>query len=98
MGADPNGQVAELFGVKLDNGLALRGTFLINPEGTLMNAEVNFLNLGRNVNELMRKLKGNLYLAKHGEVACPASWTAEGDTTLTPSAAMVGRVDQAING
>ena len=98
MGADPSGEVSTLFGVKLDNGLALRGTFLVNPEGTLMNAEVNFLNLGRNVSELMRKLKGNLYLAQHGEEACPATWSAEGDTTLKPSAAMVGRVDQAING
>jgi alkyl hydroperoxide reductase subunit AhpC len=98
MGADPSGDVSNLFGVKLDNGLALRGTFLVNPEGTLMNAEVNFLNLGRNVGELMRKLKGNLYLAQNGAEACPATWTESGDKTLTPSAAMVGRVDQAING
>lgn len=98
MGADPSGEVSDLFGVKLGNGLALRGTFLINPEGTLMNAEVNFLNLGRNVGELMRKLKGNLYLAKNGAEACPATWSEDGDKTLTPSAAMVGRVDQAING
>ena len=64
-GADTTGALAKTFGVYLDDaGLALRGTFLINPEGTLMNAEVNFLNMGRNIDELMRKFKANLYLAK----------------------------------
>ncbi len=47
MAADPNGKVSKLFGVYDENtGLALRGTFIINPEGTLLNAEVNFYNLG----------------------------------------------------
>ncbi|MEE3199459.1 MAG: peroxiredoxin, partial [Planctomycetota bacterium] len=86
------------FGVYLEAaGLALRGTFLINPEGTLMNAEVNFLNMGRNIDELMRKFKANLYLAKKTDEGCPSKWKDEGDKTLTPGPEMVGRVHEALN-
>ena len=75
MGADPTGQVGRLFGVYDESsGLTLRGTFIISPDGTLMNAEVNFFNLGRNMDELMRKFKANLHLAQHPEHACPAQW------------------------
>ena len=57
MGSDPTGRVCRLFGV-LDeaSGLSLRGTFLISPQGTIMNSEVNFYNLGRNVEEILRKI------------------------------------------
>ena len=73
MGADPTGRVARMFGVYDENsGLALRGTFLINPEGTLLNSEVNFYNLGRNIDELMRKFKANLYMAKKSNEVCPS--------------------------
>ena len=71
MGADPTGNVARLFGVYDEaTGLALRGTFIINPEGTLLNAEVNFYNLGRNIDELMRKFKANVYMAKKANEVC----------------------------
>ena len=97
MAADPTGQVARLFGVYLDDqGVALRGTFMIDPQGTLMNADVNFLNLGRNIDELLRKFKANIYLAGAPEEACPSEWKAEGDVTLKPSAEMVGRVHEAL--
>jgi len=99
MGANPNGSLAELFGVYDENtGLALRGAFIINPEGVLLNAEVNYYNLGRNVEELLRKLKANLHLAENKAEACPAQWKDTGDTTLKPSAAMVGRVHEAMEG
>lgn len=95
MGADPTGKLARMFGVMIENdGVALRGTFLISPEGKLVSSEVNFLNLGRNVNEIVRRLKANIYLAKHPSEACPAQWNAEGDVTLTPNAALVGNVHQ----
>lgn len=98
MAADPTAQVARLFGVYLeDQGVALRGTFLIDPQGTLMNAEVNFLNLGRNVDELLRKFKANIYLAEAPEEACPSEWRDSGDVTLRPSAEMVGRVHEALS-
>src|SRR5262249_30692541 len=60
MASDPTGKIARLFGVYLaDSGLALRGTFLIAPDGKLMGSEVNFLNLGRNMEELTRKVRAN---------------------------------------
>ena len=97
MAADPTGNVSRLFGVYDENcGLALRGAFIINPEGVLLNAEINFFNMGRNVDELLRKLKANAYLAQHTEEACPAKWLTEGDKTLKPSEELVGRVAEAL--
>ena len=97
MGADPTGKVARLFGVYDEaTGLALRGTFIINPQGVLMNSEVSYYNLGRNIDELVRKFKANLYMSKKTNEVCPSKWKDEGDKTLTPSAAMVGRVHEAL--
>ncbi|MCX7007108.1 MAG: redoxin domain-containing protein [Kiritimatiellaeota bacterium] len=97
MGADPTGNVSRLFGVyDPASGLDYRGTFIISPDGKLVSAEVNFLNVGRNCEELVRKLEANAYLAKHGDEACPAKWQP-GKKTLKPSAAMVGRVHEALN-
>jgi len=97
MGSDPTGELARMFGVYLsDAGLALRGTFLIAPDGTLMNTEINFLNMGRNIDELMRKVKANIYLSKKTTEGCPAQWKDEGDVTLKPSARMVGKVHEAL--
>lgn len=97
MAADPTGSVSRLFGVYDEaSGEDLRGTFIISPEGVLQNAEVNFFNLGRNVDEILRKIRANNYLAEHGEEACPANWQEEGDKTLTPSEKLVGKVAEAM--
>ena len=97
MGADPSGRLGRLFGVLDENaGLSLRGTFIVSPTGSLMNSEVNFFNLGRNVDELLRKVKANIYLAKKKDEGCPSKWKDEGDKTLKPSAKMVGRVHEAL--
>ena len=97
MAADPTGTVSRMFGVyDPATGLALRGTFIINPEGKLVASEVNFYNVGRSAEELERKMKANAYLAKHPEEACPANWE-EGAKTLKPNAAMVGKVYEALN-
>ncbi len=97
MGADPSGKLARLFGVYLeDAGVALRGTFIINPKGELITAEVQALNIGRNIDELMRKFKASLHVSRKTKEACPAQWKDEGDVTLTPSARMVGKVHQAL--
>lgn len=97
MGADPTGCVSRMFGVYDETtGLNLRGTFIINPEGKILNSEVNYFNMGRNIDELMRKFKANLHLSKHAKEGCPAKWKEEGDPTLTPSAKMVGRVFEAL--
>lgn len=97
MAADPTGKLARLFGVyDEESGLALRGTFIISPEGKLLNAEINFYNLGRNVDELLRKLRANIHLAANPSEACPAQWKREGDKTLKPSAKIVGKVFEAM--
>ncbi len=97
MGSDPTGNLARMFGVyDGETGLALRGTFIINPKGVLLNAEVNYYNMGRNIDELMRKFKANLHLSKHTKHGCPSKWKEEGDKTLTPSAKLVGKVHEAL--
>ena len=97
MGSDPTGKLSRLFGVYDEaTGLALRGTFIINPQGVLINSEVSYYNLGRNIDELVRKFKANLYMSKKTNEVCPSKWKDEGDKTLTPSAAMVGRVHEAL--
>ena len=96
MGSDKTGELAKTFGIYLDEeGLALRGTFVISPDGMLLFSEVNFLNVGRNVDELMRKFKAALYVAKKDE-GIPPTWNEEGDLTLKPSAKMVGKVHEAL--
>jgi len=99
MAADRTGKVSRLFGVYDENtGLALRGAFIIDPKGVLLNSEVNFYNLGRNIDELMRKFKANLYMSTNPAEVCPAKWKDKGDKTLTPSEAMVGKVHEALEG
>ncbi|QLA16593.1 peroxiredoxin [Desulfolutivibrio sulfoxidireducens] len=96
MAADPTGVVSRYFGVyDPDTGLALRGTFLINPEGVLVASEINYYNVGRNADELLRKIKANVYLREHPEQACPAKWEP-GKKTLTPSEALVGKVAESL--
>jgi NADH-dependent peroxiredoxin subunit C len=97
MASDPKGDLCRLFGVYDETtGLALRGTFIISPGGKLLNSEVNYYNLGRNVEELLRKVRANIYLGEHGDEACPVKWAEEGDKTLKPSAGMVGKVYEAM--
>jgi peroxiredoxin (alkyl hydroperoxide reductase subunit C) len=97
MGADPTGRVGRLFGVyDHESGLTLRGTFVLSPEGRVMNSEVNYYNMGRNIDELMRKFKANLYLARKTDEGCPSKWKDEGDATLRPGPEMVGRVHEAL--
>ena len=98
MAADPTGKVSRMFGVYDEgSGLALRGTFVINPEGVLLNSEVNFYNMGRNIDELMRKFKANLYMKRKTNEVCPSKWKDEGDKTLVnPGAKMVGKVHEAL--
>lgn len=96
MAADPTGTVSRLFGVYDEKtGLALRGTFIINPDGKLAASEINFYNVGRNMDELVRKMKANSYLSTHADEACPAKWE-QGSKTLKPNAQMVGKVFEAL--
>jgi len=98
LAADTTGALSRTLGV-LDekSGLALRGTFIINPSGVLVSSEVNFYNVGRNAAELLRKVEANTYLIDHPAEACPANWRP-GSKTLSPDAKMVGKVYEALNG
>lgn len=97
MAADTNGAVSRYFDVwDHATGLALRGAFIINPEGMLVSSEVNFYNVGRNADELVRKMEANAYLIKNPNEACPAKWTP-GAKTLTPGKELVGKVYEALN-
>ncbi len=96
MGADPTGKVSRIFGVyDEESGLALRGTFIINPEGTLVASEVNFYNVGRNADELVRKVEANIYVSTHPDEVCPAKWH-KGGKTIKPGPAVVGHVYEAL--
>ena len=96
MGADPTGKVSRIFGVYDEgSGLALRGTFIINPEGTLVASEVNFYNVGRNADELVRKVEANIYVSTHPDEVCPAKWH-KGGKTIKPGPAVVGHVYEAL--
>jgi peroxiredoxin len=98
MGADPTGKVSRLFGVYDEGtGLALRGTFVINPKGTLTSSEINYYNVGRNADELVRKMEANVYLLANPAEACPAKWK-QGGKTLKPNEKMVGKVYEALHG
>jgi NADH-dependent peroxiredoxin subunit C len=96
MGSDTTGKIARMFGVYDEqSGLAFRGTFIISPDGMLVGSEVNYFNNGRNAQELLRKMKANVYLAAHPNEACPAKWE-EGDKTLKPGAKIVGKIQEAL--
>ncbi len=94
IGADPKGDVTRAFGVMIeDEGIALRGRFLINPDGVCVAQEVQAPMVGRNVNEFLRQVRAWQHATKTGEV-CPAGWR-EGKKTLpvnTEAEKMTGRV------
>ena len=74
-----------------DAGLALRGTFVINPEGMIKVMEVHDNGIGRDAKELLRKVKAAQYVASHPGEVCPAKWTPGADT-LSPSLDLVGKI------
>ncbi len=90
--ADKTGYLSEAFGVlNPDDYLAYRGTFIVNPEGVIKVAEVNDNGIGRNSEELLRKLEAAQFVAEHGDQVCPARWK-RGDKTLTPGIELVGKI------
>ena len=89
---DPTGKLSRNFEVMIEEeGLALRGTFVINPEGQIKVMEVHDNGIGRDASELLRKVKAAKYVAEHPGQVCPAKWT-EGAATLTPSLDLVGKI------
>jgi peroxiredoxin len=72
-------------------GLADRGTFVIDPEGVIQIVEITSEGVGRNAQELLRKIKAAQYVAAHPGEVCPAKWE-EGEETLAPSLDLVGKI------
>ncbi len=81
--ADLDKKISRQYGVLLPEGIALRGTFLIDKEGIVRHAAINDLPLGRNIQEIMRMLESLQFHEKHGDV-CPANWK-EGEDAMTPT-------------
>jgi peroxiredoxin (alkyl hydroperoxide reductase subunit C) len=89
---DPTHQLTRAFGVHIDEeGLALRGTFVINPEGVIKTLEIHDNAIARDVTETLRKLKAAQFVASHPGEVCPAKWK-EGEKTLKPSLDLVGKI------
>lgn len=89
---DPTGNLCRGFGVYIEDvGLAYRGTFLVNPEGKIVLAEVQDLAIGRNAEELVRKVQAAQFVANNDGEVCPAKWKP-GAETLKPSLDLVGKI------
>lgn len=89
---DPTHQLTRAFDVHIDEeGLALRGTFIINPDGVVKTMEVHDNAIARDVKETLRKLKAAQFVAAHPGQVCPAKWK-EGEATIAPSLALVGKI------
>ncbi|PRD38385.1 UNVERIFIED_CONTAM: ahpC [Trichonephila clavipes] len=89
---DPTHQLTRAFGVHIEEeGLALRGTFVINPDGVIKTAEVHSNDIARDVSETLRKLKAAQFTAANPGQVCPAKWK-EGAQTIAPSLDLVGKI------
>ncbi len=89
---DQNHTLATNFDVLREGqGLADRGTFVVDPEGVIQIVEITSEGVGRNAQELLRKIKAAQYVAAHPGEVCPAKWE-EGEKTLAPSLDLVGKI------
>ena len=89
---DPTGVVTRNFdNMREEMGLADRGTFIIDPQGIIQAVEVTCEGIGRNAEDLVRKVKAAQYIAAHPGEVCPAKWK-EGEATLAPSLDLVGKI------
>ncbi|MBR2514650.1 MAG: peroxiredoxin [Halomonas sp.] len=90
--ADPTLRISRNFDVLIEEaGLAERGTFVVDPDGKIQIVEINAGNIGRNAEELLRKVKAAQYVRANPNEVCPAKWK-EGEETLAPSLDLVGKI------
>ncbi len=90
--ADPTHEICRKYGVLIEEeGVALRGTFIISPEGVLQTVEIHGDGIGRSGKELLRKLQAAQFVAKYGDQVCPANWEP-GQDTLKPGLDLVGKI------
>lgn len=89
---DPTGVITRGFDVMIEeDGLALRGTFLVDPDGIIKVSEVHDLGIGRSAKDMVRKVKAAQYVRDNDGEVCPAAWE-KGQETLTPSLDLVGKI------
>lgn len=89
---DPTGQITRGFDIMIEEeALALRGTFLVDPDGVIKVAEVHDLGIGRSAKDMVRKVKAAQYVRENDGEVCPAAWE-QGQETLTPSLELVGKI------
>lgn len=92
MVADPSGRLCREFGTLVeDEGLSLRGSFIIDPDGVLKAIEIHDNSIGRSMRELLRKLQATKFVREHKGLACPASWEP-GKEALEPKLDLVGKI------
>lgn len=90
--ADPTGNVSEMFGTYIESeGLSLRGTFIIDPDGVLKTVEIHDNNIGRSAKEMVRKLQAAKFVREHKGNVCPANWEPGADV-LTPGIDLIGKI------
>ncbi|WP_018662803.1 alkyl hydroperoxide reductase subunit C [Heyndrickxia acidiproducens] len=89
---DPSQQISRNFDVLIeDEGVADRGTFIIDPDGVVQALEINAGGIGRDASTLINKIKAAQYVRQHPGEVCPAKWQ-EGSETLKPSLDLVGKI------
>ena len=92
MMADPTGKMCQAFGTYIaEEGLSLRATFIIDPDGILKAMEIHDNSIGRSTEEILRKLRAAKFVREHKGQVCPASWEP-GDKTLKPGLDLVGKI------
>ena len=92
MAADPTHELSHAFGVHIpEKGVALRGTFIIDPEGVIKAIEMNDNSIGRNAQETLRKVQASKFVAENDGMVCPANWSP-GDDTIRPTLDLVGKI------
>ncbi len=90
--ADPTGKICREFGTYIEEeGLSLRGTFIIDPDGVLKTLDVHDNSIGRSTKEILRKLQAAKFVREHKGLVCPASWEP-GKKTLKPGLKLVGKI------
>ncbi|PKZ53716.1 peroxiredoxin [Gardnerella vaginalis] len=89
---DPNGALSRNFNaLNEESGLAHRATFLVDPQGNIQFYEMTADGIGRNADEMLRKVKAAQFIASHPGEVCPAKWE-QGEETLAPSIDLVGKI------
>lgn len=90
--ADPTGNISKMFGTYIeDEGVSLRGTFIIDPDGVLKTMEIHDNDIGRSAKEMYRKLEAAKFIREHEGNVCPASWEP-GEDTLKPGVDLIGKI------